>query len=150
MDLVPVAGGGGRYSVDLVEVMSTIMVLTLRSPHNAACAVEAGAGDIVIRAMQRFPESELLQRSCCFMIRNLVVRNPENRQVSTGLHILSPQYNQAIVENNVVHSANAGCQTILLGNGIEKLIRKAKMNCKSCKNAAADALRDLGLDNFDL
>ncbi|KAF3628013.1 hypothetical protein CQW23_26194 [Capsicum baccatum] len=93
MDLVPVAGGGGRYSVDLVEVMSTIMVLTLRSPHNAACAVEAGAGDIVIRAMQR---------------------------------------------------------TILLGNGIEKLIRKAKMNCKSCKNAAADALRDLGLDNFNL
>ncbi|XP_016552835.2 armadillo repeat-containing protein 6 isoform X2 [Capsicum annuum] len=111
-----------RFSDDptvLQEVMSTIMVLTLRSPHNAACAVEAGAGDIVIRAMQRFPESELLQRSCCFMIRNLVVRNPENR-------------------------------TILLGNGIEKLIRKAKMNCKSCKNAAADALRDLGLDNFNL
>ncbi|KAF3643272.1 putative armadillo repeat-containing protein 6-like isoform X2 [Capsicum annuum] len=79
-----------RFSDDptvLQEVMSTIMVLTLRSPHNAACAVEAGAGDIVIRAMQRFPESELLQRSCCFMIRNLVVRNPENRQVSTGLVI---------------------------------------------------------------
>ncbi|KAK6776163.1 hypothetical protein RDI58_027164 [Solanum bulbocastanum] len=111
-----------RFSDDpavLHEVMSMITVLSLRSPHNAACAIEAGAGDIVIQAMQRFPESELLQRSCCFMIRNLVVRNPENR-------------------------------TILLGNGIEKLIRKAKMNYKSCKNAATDALRDLGLDNYNL
>ncbi|XP_015059111.1 armadillo repeat-containing protein 6 isoform X1 [Solanum pennellii] len=111
-----------RFSDDpavLHEVMSMITVLSLRFPHNAACAIEAGAGDIVIQAMQRFPESELLQRSCCFMIRNLVVRNPENR-------------------------------TILLGNGIEKLIRKAKMNYKSCKNAATDALRDLGLDNYYL
>ncbi|MCD7470492.1 hypothetical protein HAX54_010407 [Datura stramonium] len=111
-----------RFSDDptvLQEVMSMITVLSLRSPHNAACAIEAGAGDIVIQAMQRFPESEPLQRSCCFMIRNLVVRNPENR-------------------------------TILLGNGIEKLIRKAKMNYKSCKNAATDALRDLGLDSYNL
>ncbi|KAJ8530952.1 hypothetical protein K7X08_023833 [Anisodus acutangulus] len=110
-----------RFSDDptvLQEVMSLITVLSLRSPHNAARAIEAGAGDIVIQAMQRFPESELLQRSCCFMIRNLVVRNPENR-------------------------------TILLGNGIEKLIRKAKIY-KSCKNAATDALRDLGLDNYNL
>ncbi|WMV55343.1 hypothetical protein MTR67_048728 [Solanum verrucosum] len=85
-----------RFSDDpavLHEVMSMITVLSLRSPHNAACAIEAGAGDIVIQAMQR---------------------------------------------------------TILLGNGIEKLIRKAKMNYKSCKNAATDALRDLGLDNYNL
>lgn len=111
-----------RFSDDptvLHEVMSMITVLSLRSPHNAACAIEAGAGDVVIQAMQRFPESELLQRSCCFMIRNLVVRNPENR-------------------------------TILLGNGIEELIRKAKMNYKSCRNAATDALRDLGLDSYNL
>ncbi|CAN4088852.1 unnamed protein product [Withania somnifera] len=111
-----------RFSDDptvLHEVMSMITVLSLRSPHNAACAIEAGAGDVVIQAMLRFPESELLLRSCCFMIRNLVVRNPENR-------------------------------TILLGNGIEELIRKAKMNYKSCKNAATDALRDLGLDGYNL
>ncbi|KAG5577130.1 hypothetical protein H5410_057264 [Solanum commersonii] len=85
-----------RFSDDpavLHEVMSMITVLSLRSPHNAACAIEAGAGDIVVQAMQR---------------------------------------------------------TILLGNGIEKLIRKAKMNYKSCKNAATDALRDLGLDNYNL
>lgn len=62
-----------------------ITVLSLRSPNNAARAVEAGAGDTVIQAMQRFPESDQLLKSCCFMIRNLVVRNPENRQVPTRL-----------------------------------------------------------------
>ncbi|KAK4341287.1 hypothetical protein RND71_039788 [Anisodus tanguticus] len=83
---------GGNNFLQKCEVMSLITVLSLRSPHNAARAIEAGAGDIVIQAMQR---------------------------------------------------------TILLGNGIEKLIRKAKIY-KSCKNAATDALRDLGLDNYNL
>nr|GMD32303.1 armadillo repeat-containing protein 6 [Ipomoea batatas] len=65
----------------LQEIMSIICVLSLRSPDKAARAIEAGAGDLAIHAMNRFPESEQLQRSACFMIRNLVVRNPENRQV---------------------------------------------------------------------
>lgn len=38
---------------------------------------------------------------------------------------------------------------LLLGSGIEKLIRKAKANHKSCRAAATDALRDLGLDNYN-
>lgn len=37
-------------------------------------------------------------------------------------------------------------RTLLLSNGIEKIIRKAKENHESCKDAANDALRDLGLD----
>lgn len=41
------------------------------------------------------------------------------------------------------------CRTLLLGKGIEKLIRKAKGNHRSCKDAASDALRDLGLDNYN-
>lgn len=41
-------------------------------------------------------------------------------------------------------------RTLLLGNGIEALLRKAKGSHKSCKNAATDALRDLGLDNYNL
>lgn len=60
--------------------MSIITVLSLRSPDNAARAVEAGAGDLAIQAMQKFPAAQQLQRNSCFMIRNLVVRNPENRQ----------------------------------------------------------------------
>ncbi|CAK9179707.1 unnamed protein product [Ilex paraguariensis] len=98
--------------------MSIICTLSLRSPDNAARAIEAGAGDLAIQAMQKYPEAEQMQRNSCLMIRNLVVRNPENR-------------------------------TLLLGNGIEKVIRKAKENHKSCKNAATDALRDLGVDDYN-
>lgn len=61
--------------------MSTISVLSLRSPENAARAIEAGAGDLAIQAMQKFPAAHQMQRNSCLMIRNLVVRNPENRQV---------------------------------------------------------------------
>ncbi|PKI39269.1 armadillo repeat-containing protein 6 isoform X1 [Punica granatum] len=110
-----------RFSDDpsvLQEVMSIISVLCLRSPENAARAIEAGAGDLALQAMEKFPAALRMQRSSCLMIRNLVVRNAENR-------------------------------ALLLGNGIEKYIRMAKQNHDSCKDAATDALRDLGLDNYN-
>ncbi|XVF45186.1 hypothetical protein PTKIN_Ptkin02bG0184800 [Pterospermum kingtungense] len=110
-----------RFSDDpsvVQEVMSIISVICLRSPDNAARAIGAGAGDLAIQAMQKFPAAQQMQRSSCLMIRNLVVRNPENR-------------------------------TLLLNNGIDKLIRKAKENHDSCEDAAIDALRDLGLDNYN-
>lgn len=103
----------------LQEVMSVVWVLSLRSPDTAARAITAGAGDLAIQSMRRFPESDQLQKNACLMIRNLVVRNPENR-------------------------------TVLLRNGIEDLIRRAKRNHKCCKVAATDALRDLGLDDYNL
>lgn len=59
--------------------MAIITTLCLRSPENAARAIEAGAGDLAIQTMKQFPLSDQLQKSSCFMIRNLVVRNPENR-----------------------------------------------------------------------
>ncbi|THU57745.1 hypothetical protein C4D60_Mb03t06740 [Musa balbisiana] len=102
----------------ILQVMSIITVLSLRSPENAALAVQAGVADLVVQAMQKFPTSIQMQRQACLMIRNLVVRNPENR-------------------------------TILLSNGIEKLIRRAKESHESCKDAATAALRDLGLDDYN-
>ncbi|EOX98191.1 ARM repeat superfamily protein isoform 1 [Theobroma cacao] len=110
-----------RFSDDpsvLQEVMSIISVLCLRSPDNATHAIEAGAAELAIQTMQKFPAAQQMQRSSCLMIRNLVVRNPENR-------------------------------ILLLNNGIDKFIRKAKENHESCKDAATDALRDLGLDNYN-
>lgn len=100
------------------EVMSLVQVLTLRSPEHAARAIAVGYGTLAIQAMQKFPSSGPTQKQACLMIRNLVVRNPENR-------------------------------TILLKEGVEKLIRKAKAIHGSCKSAATDALRDLGLDNYN-
>ncbi|KAK4757482.1 hypothetical protein SAY87_018783 [Trapa incisa] len=110
-----------RFSDDpsvLQEVMAIISVLCLRSSENAARAMEAGAGDLSLQAMQKFPAAQQMQKSACLMIRNLVVRNSENR-------------------------------TLLLANGIEKCVRKAKQNHQSCKDAATDALRDLRLDNYN-
>ncbi|KAJ3700205.1 hypothetical protein LUZ61_003910 [Rhynchospora tenuis] len=100
------------------EVMSIITALSLRLPENAAHAMDAGVGDLTIRSMQKFPTSHQMQRQACLMIRNLVVRNPENR-------------------------------TILLNGGIEKLIRRAK-GMQGCKDAATAALRDLGLDDYNV
>ncbi|KAH7865499.1 hypothetical protein Vadar_007458 [Vaccinium darrowii] len=71
-----------RFSDDpsvLQEVMSIISILSLRSPDNAARAIEAGAGDLAIQAMQSFPGAHQMQRNACLMIRNLVARSPENR-----------------------------------------------------------------------
>lgn len=65
----------------VAQIMSIISVLCLRSPENAARAVEAGAGELAVQAMQKFPAAHQMQRNSCLMIRNLVVRNPENRQV---------------------------------------------------------------------
>ncbi|CAN0878984.1 Protein THALLO [Linum grandiflorum] len=109
-----------RFSDDpsvLLEVMPIFTILSLRSPDNAARAMEAGAGDLAFQAMENFPTTPQLQRNACMMIRNLAVRNAENR-------------------------------TLLLNQGIDKLIRRARENHGSCKDAATDALRDLGLDNY--
>ncbi|XP_076897700.1 uncharacterized protein LOC143551067 [Bidens hawaiensis] len=65
----------------LQEVMTIICTLCLRSPATASLAMEAGAGDLAIQSMQRFPNSYQLQKNACLMIRNLVARNPENRPV---------------------------------------------------------------------
>ncbi|KAI3753198.1 hypothetical protein L2E82_25244 [Cichorium intybus] len=101
------------------EVMSIICTLCLRSPDNAAMAMEAGAGELAIQSMKKFPEASQLQKNSCLMIRNLVARNTENR-------------------------------SILLSNGIEKVIRNAKESHKCCKDAGTAALRDLGLENYNL
>lgn len=62
-----------------VQVMSMVTVLALRAPENAARALQIGYGTLAIQSMQRFPSSGQTQKQACLMIRNLVVRNPENR-----------------------------------------------------------------------
>ncbi|VVB10449.1 unnamed protein product [Arabis nemorensis] len=110
-----------RFSDDplvIQEVMLIISIICLRSPDHAASAIEAGAGDLAVQAMKRFPVAAQMQRNACNMIRNIAVRNAENR-------------------------------TLLLAIGIEKLIRTAKANNELCRESATDALRDLGLDNYN-
>lgn len=152
----------------LLQVMSIICTLSLRSPDNAARAIEAGAGDLAIQSMQKFPEVPQLQKSSCLMIRNLAVRNAENRQDSFS-YMLSIAYTCTITPTSfgyvISHVLCGWCpltapgflthffqsyRTLLLNHGIEKIIRTAKQNHPSCKEAATDALRDLGLNNYNL
>ncbi|CAK9193229.1 unnamed protein product [Sphagnum jensenii] len=65
----------------LQEAFVTVASLTLRSPANARKAVEAGAVDMAALIMGKYPCAAHLQRQGCQMLRNLAVRNPENRPV---------------------------------------------------------------------
>ncbi|BBH09524.1 ARM repeat superfamily protein [Prunus dulcis] len=40
-------------------------------PENAARAIEAGAGELALQAMQKFPAAQQMQKNSCLMIRNL-------------------------------------------------------------------------------
>jgi len=59
--------------------MLIISIICLRSPDHAAKAIEAGAGDLAVQAMKRFPVAAQMQRNACNMIRNIAVRSAENR-----------------------------------------------------------------------
>lgn len=65
-----------------MQGFAAIATLTLRSPQNATKAVEAGAVDMAAEMMERHSGAASMLRQACQMIRNLAVRNPENRSVT--------------------------------------------------------------------
>ncbi|CAM6059604.1 unnamed protein product [Sphagnum tenellum] len=65
----------------LQEGFAAIATLTLRSPQNASKAVQAGAVDIAAEMMEKHPGSAAMLRQACQMLRNLSVRNLENRPI---------------------------------------------------------------------
>jgi hypothetical protein len=79
-----------------VHVMSTVAVLTLRSPDNTARDMQAGYMTLAIQAMQRFPSSGQTQKQACLMIQ-ILVRNSENRY-GVGPTPLSPPSDIMITE----------------------------------------------------
>ena len=62
-----------------MQGFAAIATLTLRSPNNATKAVEAGSVDVAVEQMEKHPSAASMLRQACQMIRNLSVRNPENR-----------------------------------------------------------------------
>lgn len=65
----------------MMQGFAAIATLTLRSPQNASKAVQAGAVDIAAEMMEKHPGSASMLRQACQMLRNLSVRNLENRCV---------------------------------------------------------------------
>ncbi|XP_075108465.1 uncharacterized protein LOC107781027 [Nicotiana tabacum] len=130
---------------------------------NKSSIVEKGGMDKLIKLATRFSDDPSMLQEVMSMITVLSLRSPNNaaRAVEAGAGDTVIQAMQRFPESDQLLKSccfmirnlvvrNPENRTILLGNGIEKLIRKAKMNHKSCKNAATDALRDLGLDNYNL
>jgi len=66
--------------------------------------------------------------------------------MSCHLCITSNEFHKTILFSFCILACR---RTILLSNGIEKLIRKAKGSHQNCKDAATAALRDLGLDDYN-
>ncbi|GKD03894.1 armadillo repeat-containing protein 6, partial [Tanacetum coccineum] len=103
-------------------------------------AIEAGAGDLAIQSMQKFPEAYQLQKNSCLVIHNLVARNLENKSIFHCV-LRALLVCLLIISFGFYNISLSLHMTLLLGKGIEKIIRKAKDNHKSCKDA--------GLDNYN-
>ncbi len=81
----------------MMQGFAAIATLTLRSPQNASKAVQAGAVDIAAEMMEKHPGSAAMLRQACQMLRNLSVRNLENRCVKHLSHCNS--YCTTLVED---------------------------------------------------
>ena len=69
----------------MVQVMSTISILSLRSPKNATYTMDAGARDLAIQAIEKFPAAQQLlkkKKTSCLVIQNLVVKNAKTNLIS--------------------------------------------------------------------
>ncbi len=86
-----------------LQAFVTVASLTLRSPANARKAVEAGAVDMAALIMAKYPCAAHLQRQGCQMLRNLAVRNPENRQVISLSLSLSLSISLELFFQYVIH-----------------------------------------------
>ncbi|CAA3022865.1 armadillo repeat-containing 6 [Olea europaea subsp. europaea] len=130
---------------------------------NKSAIVEKQGMDRLIKLSSRFSDDPSVLQEVMSTISILCLRSPENAAcaIESGAGDLAIQAMQRfpdsdqlqrnscfMIRNLVVR--NPENRTLLLGNGIEALLRKAKGSHKSCKNAATDALRDLGLDNYNL
>lgn len=62
-----------------LQGLAALAALTLRNAKNADLAFWAKAADCAAEALESQPESFEVQRQACQLIRNLAVRNVENR-----------------------------------------------------------------------
>lgn len=67
-----------------LQGFAVVTTLTLRSPLHATKAVEAGALDLAAEMMEAHSNAPQMLRQACQMVRNLNVRNPENRYALLG------------------------------------------------------------------
>ncbi|KAF4391600.1 hypothetical protein G4B88_030751 [Cannabis sativa] len=132
---------------------------------------ENGGIDALLRCIDDSGEqgNKSVARVCCSLLSKVMsiisilsLRSPERaaRAMEAGSGDLAIQAMQkfpaaqqmqksaCLMIRNLV-ARNPENRTILLNNGVEKHIRKTKQNHEFCREAATDALRDLGLDDYN-
>ncbi|KAL6522603.1 hypothetical protein OROMI_031561 [Orobanche minor] len=153
---------GVRSNNAVARAFCSLLFKTAGSDMNKGTIVEKGGMDRLIELSARFSDDPSVLQEVMSTICTLCLRSPENaaRAVESGAGDLAIQAmhkfpdaeqlqrNSCFMIRNLV-VRNPENRKILLGNGIEELIRRAKQNHKSCKAAATDALRDLGVDNYN-
>ncbi|KAI3947659.1 hypothetical protein MKX01_034324 [Papaver californicum] len=143
---------GEQNNKAVAKACSSLMSKLAGSDANKSAIVHMGGMDKLIKLSSRFSDDPLVLQEVMSIICVLCLRSPENavRAIEPGKFPAAQQMQKqsCLMIRNLV-ARNPENRTILLSNGIEKIIRKAKENHVSCKAAATDALRDLGLDNYN-
>ncbi|KAM0871379.1 hypothetical protein ACQ4PT_039426 [Festuca glaucescens] len=122
------------------------------SDSNKASIIQQGGFDKFLKLTSRFSEDPSVIQEVMSLVQALTLRSPEHAAlaISLGYGTLAIQTMQKFPSSALTQKqACLYDPTILLKEGVEKLIRKAKAIHGSCKSAATDALRDLGLDNYN-
>lgn len=154
--------GGGEHNKPVTRACCSLLSKLAGSDDNKTAIVQKGGLDRLIKLSSRFSDDPSVLQEVMSIIGVLSLRSPDNadRAVEAGAGDLAIQSMQnfpgayqlqrqsCLMIRNLV-ARNPENRTILLSNGIEKLIRKAKRSHQSCKDAATDALRDLGLDDYN-
>ncbi|XP_073118550.1 uncharacterized protein [Henckelia pumila] len=132
------------------------------SDENKSAIVEQGGMDKLINLSTRLSDDPLVLQEVMSIICTLCLRSPENaaRAIESGAGELAIQAMQRFPQSDQLQRSacfmirnlvarNPENRKLLLGNGIEQLIRNSKGSHRICKDAATDALRDLGVDNYN-
>ncbi|KAK7273966.1 hypothetical protein RIF29_15034 [Crotalaria pallida] len=154
---------GEQGNKAVAKVCCSLLSKLAGSDTNKSAVVEKGGMDKLIKLSARFADDPSVLQEIMAIISVLSLRSPENaaRAIEAGAGDLAIQAMQKfpaahqmqrnsclMIRNLVVR--NPENRAILLNNGAEKYIRKAKQTHGNCKNAATDALRDLGVDGYHL
>jgi len=101
------------------QAIGALGALMLKNPVGAAECSGAGVFDVVLEAMQLAKESKGVQRQACMFLRNVVVRNPENKPL------------------------------VLAGGAEDLLRAAKKLHPNECMDVSSAAMRDLGCENYN-
>lgn len=98
---------------------------------------------MAVDLMDLHQSAGLMHRQACLMIRNMAVRNPENRST----FFLFP-WKWSNGSSSQFATFSLSFRPLLLEKGVEPLLRRAKAQLSQCKEVASAALRDLGFDDY--